>query len=121
MLSIEWLLLQDPTKTFSKSKPQLPGQEHPGLGMLRELLEMLYQACLRLELDGLIMQTMFGAFHTDKIEPVGLPMDNVGRGAEALQRRFNIALDQHGASRREIIIKQYQFRRPVTAQIFRIQ
>tara|TARA_R110002096_G_scaffold77896_10_gene183467 strand:- start:36301 stop:38235 length:1935 start_codon:yes stop_codon:yes gene_type:complete len=55
MLSIEWLLLQDPTRKFSDSRPRLPGQEHPGLGMVRELMEMLYQACLRLELDGIIM------------------------------------------------------------------
>ncbi len=55
MLSIEWLLMQDPTREFSESRARLPGQEHPGLGMLHELLEMLYQACLRLGLDGIIL------------------------------------------------------------------
>ncbi len=55
MLSIEWLMLQDPTRSFSESRPRLPGQKHPGLGMVRELMEMLYQACLRLGLDGIIM------------------------------------------------------------------
>lgn len=61
LLSIEWLLLQDPTSEFSPSKVPLPGQTHPGLGMLRELMEMLYQACLRLQLDGLVMHP--SAFH----------------------------------------------------------
>jgi hypothetical protein len=55
LLSIEWLLLQDPTAEFSPSKARLPGQNHPGLGMMRQLMEMLYQACLRLKLDGLVM------------------------------------------------------------------
>lgn len=55
MLSIEWLLLQDPTRKFTDARPKLPGQEYPGLGMVREVMEMLYQACLRLGLDGIIM------------------------------------------------------------------
>ncbi len=55
MLSIEWLLLQDPDAEFSQSKSRLPGQVHPGLGLFRELMEMLYQSCLRLDLDGLVM------------------------------------------------------------------
>lgn len=55
MLSIEWLLLQDPTKKFTDTRPRLPGQKHPGLGMVRELMEMLYQACVRIGLDGIIM------------------------------------------------------------------
>jgi len=55
MLSIEWLLIQDPTKEFARGQPAFPGQEHPGLGMFREVVEILYQACVRLELDGLVM------------------------------------------------------------------
>lgn len=55
MLSIEWLLLQDPSRTFLPRQAPLPGQSHPGLGLLRELVEILYQACLRLKLDGIVM------------------------------------------------------------------
>lgn len=55
MLSVEWLLLQDPTKPFSKEKPQLPGQDYPGLGMFREVMEALRQSCRRLCLDGFVM------------------------------------------------------------------
>ncbi len=60
-LSIEWLLLQDPTADFAANRLRLPGQDHPGLGMMRELMEMLFQACLRLQLDGMVMHP--SAFH----------------------------------------------------------
>lgn len=53
-LFIEWLLLQDPSRSFSLSRPPLPGQEHPGLGVSREVQELLRQACTRLGLDGLL-------------------------------------------------------------------
>lgn len=52
-LYIEWLLLQDPTETFSLRQPQWPGQDHPGLGIGEETMLMLFQAAQRLELDGL--------------------------------------------------------------------
>ncbi|MEL6183827.1 MAG: hypothetical protein AAFU79_04315, partial [Myxococcota bacterium] len=51
---IEWLLLQDPSRTFSLARPPLPGQEHPGLGLSREMQELLRQSVRRLELDGLL-------------------------------------------------------------------
>ncbi len=54
LLSVKWLQLQDPTATFTFRRPRLPGQEHPGLGMVQEVMLMLYQACLRLELDGIV-------------------------------------------------------------------
>ncbi|MBI3179829.1 MAG: histone deacetylase, partial [Deltaproteobacteria bacterium] len=53
LLSIEWMLLQDPTAIFSEARPRFPGQEHPGLGLVREIMEMLFQGCKRLRLDGL--------------------------------------------------------------------
>ena len=53
VLWIEWLLLQDPTASFSLARPPLPGQEHPGLGVAEEVQELLLQACRRLGLDGL--------------------------------------------------------------------
>jgi len=52
VLFVEWLLLQDPTAAFSRERPRLPGQEHPGLGLASEVQELLVQACARLGLDG---------------------------------------------------------------------
>eukprot|EP01132_Coremiostelium_polycephalum_P007510 gene7510-9230_t len=34
---IEWLCLQDPNKQFSNSRPPLPGQYHPGLGIAKQM------------------------------------------------------------------------------------
>jgi acetoin utilization deacetylase AcuC-like enzyme len=51
LLSIEWLLLQDPRRT--PDRPLLPGQKHPGLGCLDIVIGMLVMAAERLELDGL--------------------------------------------------------------------
>lgn len=53
LLSIEWLLLQDPLAKPSPERPLLPGQEHPGLGALRLLMGMLTMAAERLHFDGL--------------------------------------------------------------------
>lgn len=54
LLSVEWLLLQDPTSAFTAQHPPLPGQEHPGLGIAHDIDELLVQACLRLGLDGIV-------------------------------------------------------------------
>ncbi len=54
LLDIEWLLLQDPRRAPSPSRPLLPGQEHPGLGCLALVVGMLVMACERLGLDGLL-------------------------------------------------------------------
>jgi acetoin utilization deacetylase AcuC-like enzyme len=54
MLRIEWLLLQNPREVFTPARPRLPGQEHPGLGMLRDILALLIVACERLQLDGVL-------------------------------------------------------------------
>ncbi len=54
LVRIEWLLLQNPRAQFTAERPQLPGQEKPGLGMLQEIVALLVLACDRLQLDGLI-------------------------------------------------------------------
>lgn len=51
-LFIEWLLLQDPTRSFHQGRKRLPGQNHPGLGLAEEIQELLRRAARRLELDG---------------------------------------------------------------------
>ena len=52
LLSIEWLLLQDPRRRPDPEHPLLPGQKHPGLGCLRIVIGMLVMACERLGFDG---------------------------------------------------------------------
>ena len=54
MLRIEWLLLQNPRGQFTAERPPLPGQEHPGLGVLHDLMALLVLVCDRLQLDGLL-------------------------------------------------------------------
>lgn len=53
MLTIEWLLLQNPRIGFSRDRGALPGQQHPGLGMLEEVVSILILICDRLHLDGI--------------------------------------------------------------------
>lgn len=55
MLRIEWLQLQNPRGQFIVERPRLPGQNHPGLGMLREFIALLVLVCDRLQLDGLLV------------------------------------------------------------------
>lgn len=54
LLSIEWLLLQNPRTSFGPSRRKLPGQKYPGLGMLNDVVALLAVACDRLHLDGLV-------------------------------------------------------------------
>jgi len=53
VLVVEWLLLQNPRQRFTSERQALPGQQHPGLGMLKELFGWLVVICETLELDGL--------------------------------------------------------------------
>lgn len=53
LLSVEWLRLQDVGAPFSDRRPRLPGQEHPGLGLLQDVATLLILGAARLGLDGL--------------------------------------------------------------------
>ena len=53
LLHIEWLLLQDPRRSFPPGRRALPGQVHPGLGRGRELMILLMLMAKRLRCDGL--------------------------------------------------------------------
>jgi len=57
LLSVEWLLLQNPREPFTAARPRLPGQDHPGLGLFREVAALLVLACERLKLDGVALRT----------------------------------------------------------------
>lgn len=53
LLRVEWLLLQNPRADFTAERPRLPGQKHPGLGLLEDVVALLILICDRLGLDGL--------------------------------------------------------------------
>ena len=53
LLTIEWLLLQNPQAEFGPYRRPLPGQNHPGLGMLKEVFGWLVMVAEVLELDGI--------------------------------------------------------------------
>ena len=53
MLVIEWLLLQNPRAHFGPYRRPLPGQKHPGLGLLKEVFGWLVVMGEVLELDGI--------------------------------------------------------------------
>ena len=54
MITIEWFLLQNPLAGFSPHRPQLPGQKHPGLGILEEVMGVFYAVAHQIKLDGYI-------------------------------------------------------------------
>lgn len=56
VLVVEWLLLQNPRESFPPGRVPLPGQTHPGLGMLRELFGWLVVVAETLGLDGLFFR-----------------------------------------------------------------
>jgi acetoin utilization deacetylase AcuC-like enzyme len=62
LLRIEWMLLQNPRATFTPERPRLPGQKHPGLGLLSDLMALFVLACDRLQLDGVMFVPAH--FHT---------------------------------------------------------
>jgi acetoin utilization deacetylase AcuC-like enzyme len=57
LLRVEWLLLQNPRAAFTPERPQLPGQNHPGLGLMEEVAGMLIVVCEQLHLDGVAFAT----------------------------------------------------------------
>ncbi len=53
-LVIQWLSLQDVRGAFTAARPQLPGQDYPGLGVGRKLLSLLTRVAGELGKDGLV-------------------------------------------------------------------
>ena len=54
VLYLEWLLLQNPRREFGSRQQSIPGQKHPGLGLLRDVSAWLVVLCGELGLDGLM-------------------------------------------------------------------
>jgi hypothetical protein len=61
MLYVHWLALRNPRSRFSSDRPQLPGQEVPGLGLSREMTVLLLRMAVRLGLEGLALRP--AAYH----------------------------------------------------------
>ncbi|MEJ2544806.1 MAG: hypothetical protein P8Y99_12135 [Calditrichaceae bacterium] len=53
-IAIEWMCLQNPYTEFTEGRPQLPGQQHPGLGIASKAVELLMIMSWRLNLCGLV-------------------------------------------------------------------
>ena len=56
MLYVHWLSLRHPRGRFSPDRPPFPGQDVPGLGLSKEMAEMLTQMAVRLGLHGLVFR-----------------------------------------------------------------
>lgn len=54
MMVIEWLILQNPLSVFTKQRPQLPDQQYPGLGIARDVAQMLINVANYLKKDGIL-------------------------------------------------------------------
>ena len=62
VLYVHWLTMRHPRAQFSSLRPKLPGQEVPGLGLAREVTELLVRMAARLELEGLAFRP--ASYHT---------------------------------------------------------
>ena len=101
-LFVHWLTLRDPRACFSAGRPQLPSQDVPGLGLAREVGELLLRVATRLGLAGVAFRPMhyhtaYGARHDFQfLEPArqarfealiaatdGQPLDDVSRAQQA--------------------------------------
>ena len=101
-LFIHWLTLRNPLAEFSAGRPRLPSQQVPGLGLAREVSELLRRMAARLGLAGVAFRPMhyhtaYGARHNFRFpDPArqarfldvvaanrGRPLDAVSREEEA--------------------------------------
>ncbi|MBL9039850.1 MAG: histone deacetylase [Archangium sp.] len=55
-LFVNWLSMRNPRAQFSSTRPKLPGQETPGLGLAKEMTQLLGLMAKRLVLDGVAFQ-----------------------------------------------------------------
>jgi len=53
-LVLEWLTLQNPLLSFSRKRPPLPGQEHPGLGLGRKVVDVFVYLARLTQKDGVL-------------------------------------------------------------------
>ena len=65
LLSLESVLLQHPGKDFDWSRPPLPEQNHPGLSLSGEVLDLLILVARRINADGMVLVP--STFHAARI------------------------------------------------------
>ena len=53
-LTLEWLTLQNPRLSFTRKRPPLPGQQHPGLGLRKKVVDIFIYLARLLRKDGLL-------------------------------------------------------------------
>ena len=76
VLYVDWLLLQDPTRGFTEARPRLPGQDHPGLGILGQVAGLLVAMTKALDLVGIVFvpanyyMAVLGRHHLRFLDPV---------------------------------------------------
>jgi hypothetical protein len=61
VLMVDWLCMQNPTAAFTPQYPPLPGQRHPGLGISREVLQLISLIGMRIGKDGIAIHPQY--FH----------------------------------------------------------
>jgi hypothetical protein len=69
VLYVHWLSLRNPTARFTPVRPKLPGQDVPGLGLAREIGELLALIAQRLGLSAVVFRpahyhTAYSARHS---------------------------------------------------------
>jgi hypothetical protein len=82
VLTVQWLLMQNPKETFDANRLPLPGQNHPGLGVGEQVMEILRNICRRLNLGGLV--TIPAHFHNAVM--YGVTFNYINPDAEATFR-----------------------------------
>lgn len=53
---VDWLEMRHPSAPFSPERPRLPGQRAPGLGLGREMLELLISAAARIGAEVIVVR-----------------------------------------------------------------
>ncbi len=99
VLYIEWLLLQNPAAQFTEARQRLPGQDHPGLGLLGHVTSLLIAMAEALDLAGVGLVpanyyvAVLGQHHLRHLDPV-----EQGRFESLLGTLANLSLaDASGA------------------------
>ena len=69
VLHVEWLQLQHPMARFDEERPMLPGQQLPGLGISRQIFELLRNVARRLKLPALVTTPSY--FHNAVFYGIG--------------------------------------------------
>lgn len=95
VLTVDWLLLQDPLASFTPERPRLPGQEAPGLGVGERVLELLYRIVERLKLHALV--TVAEYFHNAVLYARELPLFDPSHGGR-LRALEHLLLEKEGLS-----------------------